>query len=68
MLFKSFTEMPVWQKAHELSAEIFKLTSILPRSEDYGLTSQLRRAANSISANIAEGFGRNINKDKRQFI
>jgi len=60
--------MPVWQKAMELSVVVFDLSSSLPKSEDYGLTSQLRRAANSISANIAEGFGRNINKDKRQFI
>ena len=45
--------MPVWQKAMELSIQVFKLSSSLPRSEDYGLTSQLRRAANSVSANIA---------------
>lgn len=59
--------MPVWQNAFNLSIDVFKLTSSLPRSEDYGLTSQLRRAANSISANIAEGFGRNTSKDKNQF-
>ena len=59
--------MPVWQKAMELSIEVFNLSSSLPRSEDYGLTSQIRRSANSISANIAEGFGRNTSKDKRQF-
>lgn len=51
----------------ELATEIFKISSVLPKSEDYGLTSQLRRFANSISANIAEGFGRNSNKDKCQF-
>jgi len=59
--------MPVWQKAHDLSAIIFKMTIDLPRSEDYGLTSQIRRSANSISSNIAEGFGRNTNKDKSHF-
>ena len=55
--------MPVWQYALELAIQVFELSSSLPRSEDYGLTSQLRRAANSVSANIAEGFGRNTNKD-----
>ena len=59
--------MPVWQKAMELSIQVFKLSSSLPRSEDYGLTSQLRRATNSVSANIAEGFGRNTSKDKSNF-
>ena len=66
-MYKSFREMPVWQKAMELSIQVFQLSNSLPRSEDYGLTSQLRRAANSVSANISEGFGRNINKDKSQF-
>jgi four helix bundle protein len=59
--------MPVWQKAHQLSVKIFKLTVNLPRSEDYGLTSQIRRSSNSVSANIAEGFGRRGNKDKAYF-
>ena len=67
MLYKSFTEMPVWQRAHELSAEIFKLTLNLPKSEDYGLTSQIRRSSNGISACISEGFGRGTNKDKSNF-
>ena len=67
MTYKSFTEMPVWQSAHELSAEIFKLTLILPKSEDYGLTSQIRRSSNGISACISEGFGRSTNKDKSNF-
>lgn len=59
--------MPVWQKAHELSAEIFKLTLILPRSEDYGLTSQIRKSSNGVSACITEGFGRSSKKDKSNF-
>ncbi len=66
-MYTSFTEMPVWQKAHQLSIEIFNLTSTLPRSEDYGLTSQIRRSSNSISGNIAEGFGRSTKKDKANF-
>ena len=59
--------MPVWQKAHSLSIEVFQITKDLPRSEDYGLTSQIRRSANSVSANIAEGFGRKSLKEKVQF-
>lgn len=66
-MYKNFSEMPVWQKAMDLAVEIFKLSSNLPRSEDYGLTSQLRRAANSVSANLSEGFGRKTIKDKCQF-
>jgi len=66
-MYRSFTEMPVWQKASELSVEIFTLCKDLPRSEDYGLTSQIRRSANSVSSNIAEGFGRKTNKDKIHF-
>lgn len=59
--------MPVWQKAHDLSVEVFTISQPLPKSEDYGLTSQIRRPANSVSANIAEGFGRRIKKDKANF-
>ncbi len=59
--------MPVWQKAMKLAVGVYDITTSLSRSEDYGLTSQIRRSANSISANIAEGFGRNTNKDKCHF-
>src|SRR5450759_4420705 len=67
MTYKSFTEMPVWQKAHSLSAEVYELTIDLPRSEDYGLTSQIRRSSNGVGACIAEGFGRSTKKDKSNF-
>ncbi len=67
MIYKSFTEMPVWQKAHKLSADVYKLSVLLPRSEDYGLTSQIRRSSNGVSACISEGFGRNTKKDKSNF-
>lgn len=63
-MFTDFTEMPVWQKAMNIAVECFFLSERLPRKEDYGLTSQLRRSAESISANIAEAFGRRSNKDK----
>jgi four helix bundle protein len=66
-MLSSFIEMPVWQKALELSGEVFTDSNSLPKSEDYGLTSQIRRAANSVCANIAEAFGRRTNKDKSQF-
>ena len=66
-MHKSFKEMPVWQLVMEVSEKIFYLTKDLPRNEDYGLTSQIRRSALSISANIAEGFGRNSIGEKMQF-
>jgi four helix bundle protein len=67
MIYKSFTEMPVWQNAHKLAFEVFKLTDNLPRSEDYGLTSQIRRSSNGVGACISEGFGRCTKKDKSNF-
>lgn len=59
--------MPVWQKAMDIAEEIYKLTDNLPKKEDYGFTSQIRRAALSISANIAEAYGRNHISDKINF-
>ena len=67
MIYRSFTEMPVWQKAHNLADEVFQLTTSLPRSEDYGLTSQIRKSSNGVAACIAEGFGRSTKKDKSNF-
>jgi four helix bundle protein len=67
MKYKSFFDMPVWQKSLELSGKVFRLTNSLPRSEDYGLTSQSRRSSNSVSGNIAEAFGRRTPKDKAHF-
>ena len=64
---RSFRDMEVWKLAHYLSVRIFQLTISLPRSEDYALTSQIRRSSNSISANIAEAFGRRTKKDKIYF-
>jgi len=67
MSYNSFEQMPVWQKAMGLAIEVFKLTEKLPKKEDYGLTSQMRRSALSIPGNIAEGFGRKHTKDKLNF-
>lgn len=58
MKIKSFEELEVWQKAHELTLLIYRLTKKLPNDERFGLVSQLRRAASSIAANIVEGYGR----------
>jgi four helix bundle protein len=65
--YNSFEEMPVWQKAMDMAVEIFHLTERLPRREDYGLTSQIRRSALSVAGNIAEGFGRKHIKEKMNF-
>ena len=66
-MYRRFDDMPVWQKAHKLSKEVFSLTTNLPRSEDYSLTSQIRRSASSVPANISEAFGRKTKKDKSHF-
>ena len=55
---KDFKELKVWVKAHELTVTLYGITRKFPREEIYGLTSQLRRSAASIGANIAEGCGR----------
>ena len=54
---KDFRQLTVWQKSHELTLALYELTSSFPREELYGLTAQIRRAASSIPANIAEGCG-----------
>jgi len=59
--------MPVWQDAMQIATQIFNLTEKLPKKEDYGFTSQIRRSVLSISANIAEAFGRNHTADKINF-
>ena len=67
-MYKSFKEMPIWKSAIELAENIFILTENLPKKEDYGFTSQIRRSALSISANIAESFGRQHSADKINFL
>ena len=54
---KGFRKLIVWQKAHQLALLVYKITDKFPKSEIYGLTSQLRRAVVSVPANIAEGYG-----------
>lgn len=57
-MLKSFRELEVWQKAHALVLEIYRVSDDFPDKERYGITAQLRRAAVSVPANIAEGFAR----------
>ena len=64
----SYQQLEVWQKAVTLVTEVYQVTRTFPREEIYGLTSQLRRAAVSIPANIAEGWGRNTTRDYIQFL
>jgi len=59
--------MPVWKEAMSIAEEVFQITEGLPKKEDYGLTSQIRRSTLSISANIAEAYGRKHTLDKRKF-
>lgn len=64
---KSFTQLIVWQKGHSLALEIYTLTQKFPKCEIFGLVSQIRRCAVSITSNIAEGFSRRTEKEKIQF-
>jgi four helix bundle protein len=64
MKAKKFEDLVVWQKAHQLVIKIYRLSKMFPQGEIFGLTSQIRRAAVSVSANIAEGFKRATVGDK----
>ena len=59
--------MPVWQSGHKAVLFIYELSNAFPEDEKYSLTSQMRRAAVSITSNIAEAFGRQTSKDKARF-
>jgi four helix bundle protein len=65
---KSFQDLIVWQKAHEFVLLIYRCSESFPKQEIYGLTSQLRRAAVSIPANIAEGFKKKTIAEKGRFL
>ena len=64
---KSFQDLLVWQKAHSFVLSVYRLTGTFPKHEIYGLSSQFRRAAVSIPANIAEGFSKRSKADKARF-
>lgn len=65
---KDFREILVWERSHALTVEIYRLTRSFPREELFGLTSQMRRAASSIPANIAEGCGRDGDAELKRFL
>ncbi|HKO98017.1 MAG TPA: four helix bundle protein [Pyrinomonadaceae bacterium] len=65
---KNFQELIVWQKAHRFTLGVYRLSKAFPREEMYGLTSQFRRAAVSVAANIAEGFKKRGRLDKMRFM
>ena len=65
---RSFRDLMVWQKAHAFVLGVYRYTESFPEREKYGLSHQLRRAAVSIPANIAEGFGKRSSPDKARFL
>lgn len=66
--YKSIEEVPVWQKSHELTLYVYKVTRKFPRNEQCGLTSQFRRRVVSVAANMAEGLYRKSIKELMQFL
>ena len=65
---KIFRDLIAWQKGMQLAKEVYKATSLMPDSERYGLTAQLRRAAVSVPSNIAEGYARQSHTDYVRFL
>jgi four helix bundle protein len=65
---RTFSDLLVWRKAHEFVLAVYKFTAAFPKTETYGLAVQMRRAAVSIPANIAEGFRRRGKPDKARFM
>ncbi|MEK7162139.1 MAG: four helix bundle protein [Patescibacteria group bacterium] len=64
---KSFTDLITWQEGHKLVLKVYEVSKFWPKEEQFGLTSQIRRAVVSITSNIAEGFSRYTWKDKMHF-
>ena len=65
---KDFHKLIIWERSHQLTLEIYKVSKLFPSDELYGLTSQLRRAVSSIPINIAEGCGRSSEKEFAHFL
>lgn len=65
---RTFRDLLVWRKAHEYVLAVYRLTGCFPKHETYGLASQMRRAAVSVAANIAEGFAKRGRSDKARFM
>jgi four helix bundle protein len=64
---RTFKDLDAWKHGHEAVLLVYKITKNFPHDEQFGLTTQMRRAAVSVTSNIAEGFGRHTAKDKTQF-
>jgi four helix bundle protein len=62
-----YRSLKVWERAHRLTLRVYEVTTTFPSSERYGLTSQIRRSASSIPANVAEGCGRNSDAELARF-
>lgn len=65
---QNYKDLKVWVKSHEITLKIYSITNGFPREEIYSLTSQIRRCSSSIPANIAEGCGKNSNRDLGKFL
>ena len=65
---RDFRKIQVWERAHQFTLQVYKITSTFPKAELYGLTSQMRRAAVSIPSNIAEGCGRDTQAELARFV
>ena len=68
LLMSTFRDLLIWQKSMTIVTEIYQLTSLFPKEENFGLTSQIRRSAISIPSNIAEGYGREGKNDYLKFL
>lgn len=64
---QGFKDIIAWQKSHQLAVTIYKITASFPKTEQFGLTNQIRRASVYIASNIAEGFGRRTSGDRSHF-
>jgi four helix bundle protein len=65
---RNYRDLQVWKKAHDLTLELYRVSQRFPRKEMYGITGQLRRAAVSIGANLAEGYGRRTSNELARFV
>lgn len=67
MTIRTFKDLDAWKQGHEIVLQVYRCTKTFPKEEQFGLVNQMRRAAISVTSNIAEGFGRQTGKDKAQF-
>ena len=65
---RNFRKYQVWELGHQITLDVYKLTKCFPKEEQYGLTSQMRRASSSVPANIAEGCGRESEAEFKRFL